>query len=400
MPKIRIDEAVKSVSITHKFNKSELIFLNTSDILNGEILSSKYMKVEDLKGQAKKTIRNGDILFSEIRPKNRRFAFVDVNNPDDYIVSTKLMVLRNNNPYIIQRYFYYFVTSEKLLSYLQMRAESRIGSFPQITFDLMAPLTLDLPSLEEQKIVIHKLDTFDSAIKNNNHLIESLEKYIQLLFHKWFVDFNFPNENGEPYKDSGGEMVEVDGKMIPKGWSLIRVNELAVKHIESINPSSFPGTVFKYFSIPAYDERGLYMLENGENIQSGKFTVPSNSILVSKLNPWFKRVIYPFNIESAICSTEFVVLVPNDEELREFLFVLVNSDTFIQYCSKGANGTSNSHKRVSPDYMTKFVVAFNLEYAKRFNNLLIPIINKIETLRVENHSLIEMRDLLINKLIK
>ena len=238
-----------------------------------------------------------------------------------------------NEEIIYPKWFYYLT---KRINFKRYQEGTGV---PSLTVATLNKIKVNIPSKEEQRKTLAILNPIDEKIELNHRLINDLEEYSQLLFHKWFVDFNFPNENGEPYKDSGGEMVVVDGKMIPKSWSLIRVNELAIKHTESINPSSLPGTIFKYFSIPAYDERGLYMLENGENIQSGKFTVPRNSILVSKLNPWFKRVIYPFNIESAICSTDFVVLVPNDEELREFLFVLVNSDTFIQYCSKGANGT-------------------------------------------------------------
>jgi type I restriction enzyme S subunit len=94
---IPLECILDSISITHRFDKSKLIFLNTSDILEGQILIDNYMDIDLLKGQAKKTIRNGDILFSEIRPKNKRYAYVKVNNPEDYVVSTKLMVLRNKS---------------------------------------------------------------------------------------------------------------------------------------------------------------------------------------------------------------------------------------------------------------------------------------------------------------
>ena len=88
MSKLRnIESILDSVSITHKFEKDKLVFLNTSDILEGKILIDKYMNVASLKGQAKKTIKNDDILYTEIRPKNKRYAYVNVSNPEDYVVS-------------------------------------------------------------------------------------------------------------------------------------------------------------------------------------------------------------------------------------------------------------------------------------------------------------------------
>ena len=117
---VKLEELIKSVSVTHKFDKDELIFLNTSDVLKGKILIDTYSKVSTLKGQAKKTIKNGDILYSEIRPRNRRYAYVkDIDNTDDYVVSTKLMVLRNNSDILNTDYLYHFLTNNETINYLQ-----------------------------------------------------------------------------------------------------------------------------------------------------------------------------------------------------------------------------------------------------------------------------------------
>ena len=130
-----LGEVVESHSKTHKFNKSQLIFLNTSDILCGTILHRNYSEVYNMPGQAKKEIANGDILFSEIRPANQRYAFVKENNPEDFIVSTKLMVLRikDNNYSNLKVYFY--LTLPDVLDDLQKQADGASGTFPQITFD-------------------------------------------------------------------------------------------------------------------------------------------------------------------------------------------------------------------------------------------------------------------------
>lgn len=129
-----LGEFIESYSKTHQFNKDKLIFLNTSDILSGVFLNNTYMQVADMPGQAKKEIRQGDILFSEIRPANKRYALVTFP-ADDYVVSTKLMVLRTTQNRLSNLRFYHLLTMDKTLNELHREADGKSGTFPQITFD-------------------------------------------------------------------------------------------------------------------------------------------------------------------------------------------------------------------------------------------------------------------------
>lgn len=129
-----LGEFIESYSKTHQFNKDKLIFLNTSDILSGVFLNNAYMQVADMPGQAKKEIRQGDILFSEIRPANKRYALVTFP-ADDYVVSSKLMVLRTTQNRLSDLRFYHLLTMDKTLNELHREADGKSGTFPQITFD-------------------------------------------------------------------------------------------------------------------------------------------------------------------------------------------------------------------------------------------------------------------------
>ena len=227
---VRLSELIKSVSITHKFDKEELVFLNTSDVLEGKILINHYSKVSELKGQAKKTIKNGDILYSEIRPKNKRYAYVrEISNVEDYVVSTKLMVLRNNSKLLDTDYLYHFLTNEDTINYLQKRAENRIGSFPQITFDVLKTLQIWLPDKSVQKSIAKILSDLDAKIELNNRINRELEAMAKTLYDYWFVQFDFPNEQGKPYKSSGGKMVynKELKREIPEGWEVKKLSEIA-----------------------------------------------------------------------------------------------------------------------------------------------------------------------------
>ncbi|MEZ4777703.1 MAG: restriction endonuclease subunit S [Bacteroidia bacterium] len=226
----QIGDILNSVSVTHTFDKNALVFLNTSDVYDGKILTNEYMDVSILKGQAKKTIKNDDILYSEIRPKNRRFAYVDVENPEDYVVSTKLMVLRNKTSDVLTKYIYYFLTYSDTLDYLQMRAENRIGSFPQITFEIVKELRINIPEKKNQQKIVDILSTLDAKIALNQRINSELEAMAKAVYDYWFVQFDFPYDfaagrpdpAGKPYKSSGGRMVwsEVLKREVPEGWEV------------------------------------------------------------------------------------------------------------------------------------------------------------------------------------
>ncbi len=166
-----LGELCSSVSVTHKFGKEKLIFLNTGDVEDGRFLHADCMKVKDMPGQAKKTIAQDDVLFSEIRPINRHFAYV--NFPaDDYVVSTKLMVIRAKD--FDTRRLYHFLTSADVLTELQMQAESRSGTFPQIRFDNVSRLPILLADSETETAFISFLHTVYAQIEHNNHENEKL----------------------------------------------------------------------------------------------------------------------------------------------------------------------------------------------------------------------------------
>lgn len=146
-----LGEVCYSFSKSHSFKKEKLIFLNTSDVYDGKILISNYSDVTSLPGQAKKSIQKNDILFSEIRPANKRYAFVRVD-AEDYVVSTKLMVLRcQQNTWTPYRLYNYLI-SNKFLNKLQEEAEGASGTFPQITFDEnLSPKTIIIADAKTEK---------------------------------------------------------------------------------------------------------------------------------------------------------------------------------------------------------------------------------------------------------
>ncbi|MCY1537440.1 hypothetical protein D9M68_729350 [compost metagenome] len=186
---------------------------------------------------------------------------------------------------------------------------------------------------------------------------------------------------------------------IPEGWNATPLSKITPVSNQSVNPADYPDKVFRHFSIPVYDATKTFGLEAGETIGSNKFTVKDNDILVSKLNPWFSRVIYAMEEEDLICSTEFVVWRTPNSNIKNFLYMVATSPQFIAHCTQSATGTSNSHKRVNPGVMMRFPVPFNLEVAKALGEKLDPMIKTIIINQRENTGLARLRDWLLPMLM-
>ena len=181
----KISDLVESVSITYPLKTvNEVIFLNTGDILAGKFLHKNYSDASSLPGQAKKSIKRDDILYSEIRPKNKRYAYVNFE-ADDYVVSTKLMVLRAVSS-VKSLFSYFYLKQESVVLDLQYMAEDRSGTFPQITFDVLSQLTLTLPN--ETVLVDYFTDQilvpYHNKIYKNEESSENLAKLRDTLLPK------------------------------------------------------------------------------------------------------------------------------------------------------------------------------------------------------------------------
>ncbi len=218
------------------------------------------------------------------------------------------------------------------------------------------------------------------------------------LYDYWFVQFDFPDENGKPYKSAGGKMVwnEKLKKKIPFGWDAPMLKSILIEEqLIQINPYVQPDKVYKHLSFPSYDACGSYYEEKGECIRSNKTVVKSDYVLASKLNPWIKRIVWGLDEENLICSTEFVVLCPNNKTIKPYLFELVNQASFIDYCTTSSTGTSHSQRRVKPDIMKLYQFPYNEEIAVAFSKVLMPMIEKTITSIDQLRTLAKQRDELL-----
>lgn len=270
--------------------------------------------------------------------------------------------------------------------------------------DIFSFLNLYLPEYQEQVKIGDMLYNMEQKIRINQKICSELEAMAKTLYDYWFVQFDFPDENGCPYRTSGGEMVwnAQLKREIPKGWDCVSLEQYITIGNTSVDPTSLSNTIMEHYSIPAYDEGGYPAFESAETIQSGKYRVHKDAILVSKLNPQFKRIWDPYCItENAICSTEFMVYQATQKKIRPFCFALVNSDGFCQHMISKAISSTGSRKRIQPDVSLtyQFAAPDTESLLLLFSEIYQPIMDKLKKTRLENHELTKLRNWLLPMLM-
>ena len=401
MKVLKIKDIVRTISITHKFDKDKLIAINTSDVENGIMHDGTLTAIEDLKGQFKKTVQKGDILFSEIRPANRRFALVTKDDCADYVVSTKLMVLRKYNNEVDLRYFYYCLTNQPFLDMLQRKAENRIGSFPQITFDLLSEYAFPVPSLSEQERIANIIFSLDHKIKLNKQINDNLEVMAKQLYDYWFVQFDFPNEDGKPYKSSGGAMVwnEKLKREIPTFFDVKSLSEIIeVKDGTHDSPKPQDNGYFlltsKHLTERGLDYASAYKIskEDYESINK-RSKVDTNDILFSMIgtigNSYF---VEETNINFAIKNMA-LFKTSAKRWFSEYLYLYLSSCDYKHY--EGNSLSGSIQKFVSLRTLRDMPILYHEDIIKVFAKEVRNIITMMVNLRKENIELTKQRDELL-----
>ena len=370
--------------------------IRTTNIKNGRIdlTGGRSVSKETFEKWTKRAqVLKGDILLTREAPMGEVGR---VNFDESVFLGQRVVQYRTNPKKLTSEYLLYSFLSPDL-QYQFRRHDSSGSTVSHIRVPDCLKFEIPLPALDEQKKIAAVLSAIDAKIDCNNRINTELEAMAKTLYDYWFVQFDFPDTNGKPYKSAGGKMVYNAAlkREIPEVWNSTTLASITPVSNDSLNPADFPDKEFKHFSIPVFDTTKTYGLEIGGTIGSNKFTVRATDLLVSKLNPWFSRVVYAMDEEDQICSTELVVWRCPSRNLKNFLFLIATSPQFIAHCTQSATGTSNSHKRVNPTVMMRFALAYHGDVAERFGAKISPILKRLILNQQENQQLAQLRDWLL-----
>ena len=258
--------------------------------------------------------------------------------------------------------------------------------------------------LEEQIKISNILESLDKKIELNNEMNKTLEEMAQALFKRWFVDFEFPNEEGKPYKSSGGEMVESELGMIPKGWSYGIFSDIS-KRIYSGGPPNTKEESYWNGLLPwmsSGETRNSFVTNTEKSItelgvekSSTKLANKYNTVIASAGQGFTRGQTSLLLIDTYV--NQSLIVIDGCEEFELFNYINIK----LRYNELRA--ISDSHS-IRGSLTTKMISALgtiipSIEILKKYNSIIKPIIDIIENNISNTNRLIKLRDSLLPKLM-
>ncbi|MBX4271975.1 restriction endonuclease subunit S [Clostridium estertheticum] len=342
-----------------------------------------------------KPLKN-DILISKDGNSYLKTACV-INEEMDFVILSSIAIIRPNleliNPYFIK----YFLLLKSTYEYVKNNFLSG-SAIPRIVLKDFKKIELLVPPIKVQNKIIDIILSLDNKIELNNQININLQHLSQLLFKQWFVDFDFPNEEGLPYKSSGGELVDSELGMMPKNWKIKRLNEI----VDNIKVSTKPGEHLKdrkYIPIDTMPMKSVTIIEFRSYVEANSSLIlfEKLDILIGAMRVYFHRVnLAPF--KGVTRTTSFVLRSKQREDIAYNLFLLNLNET-INYADKTSKGTTMPYAIWENGLGDMKIIYPTTELRIMFNNIILPMVERMLANADENRCLKDIRDTLVPKLM-
>lgn len=404
-----VSNSTKGITPSYVENSS-IIVLNQKCIRNNRIDYSLAQFTDDSKEISEiKFVKKGDILVNSTGIGTAgRCAFV-AELPKDHrlIVDSHILILRCNSFNTAQCLSYSLYSFEKtLMSFMT-------GSSGQSELDKVVLLNLKtkMPSdsLSQQKIA-SVLSSLDSKIELNNRINAELEAMAKTLYDYWFVQFDFPDENGKPYKISGGKMVwnEQLKREIPEGWQSGILGDIA----ELVRGVTYDASEIKSHNeddvIPIL--RATNITDNVIDLNDMVYVPKKNVSAIQQLNKFDILIVMSsgskehigknafFYFEKEVSFGAFCAKIVAKGIYRFFLYSYTQSDFMFTTIKNECLGTNINNLNGSLVKGFRIVIP-PMELIKSFNEKISSVYEKIGNNLIENQKLSSLRDWLLPMLM-
>ena len=317
--------------------------------------------------------------------------------------STEFIVLREKENISDNNFIYYLFNTDYIRS-TAIKSMTGTSGRQRVQEDVLKNTIIKLPPLEEQKKIASILSSLDDKIELNNRMNKILEETAQTIFKEWFINFNFPNEKGKPYKKSGGNMIESELGEIPEGWEVDILSNIFDISIGKTPPRketecfSNNDKDMKWVSISDMGKSGLYLLDTSEYLtldavnKYNVIIVPKDTIILS-----FKLTIGRVSIVSEDMTTNEAIahIKTNNKKLNEYTYFYLKN---FKYSTLGS--TSSIAQAVNSKLIKsiKFILP-DTNILNDFHLKTKDIFNKIKYNQIENQKLAGIRDSILPKLM-
>lgn len=306
------------------------------------------------------------------------------------VVHNNLFVVEPINDFVSKDYLFTILQSSSVRNQALNLAKSSV--VPDLTHDMFKSIRIPIPEKSEQNKIVAVYQSISSKISNNNAICADLEGMAKDLYDYWFVQFDFPDENGKPYKSSGGKMVwnEELKREIPEGWEATNIGAITICHDSERIPVSGEKRKMMIGSIPYYGATEI-MGHVNRAIFNGDYVLlaEDGSVMDDSGHPIIQRISGPSWV-----NNHAHVLEPEKTYSCRLLMMILKDIPVVQI------KTGSIQWKINQENLNKYKIA-NIPSALRALAVLKlePIDSMLLDLKKENEELTSLRDFLLPMLL-
>jgi type I restriction enzyme S subunit len=396
---------------------TDVKYLDTSSLTKNKVERFQFLNIHTdvIPSRAQRKIKENTILYSTVRPNQEHYGIIE-KLLDNIVVSTGFTTLDVIDNEINPKYLFYLLTQPHITEYLHTIATNSVSAYPSISPNDLGNLKFRVPELSTQQNIASVLSALDSKIELNNRINAELEAMAKTLYDYWFVQFDFPfdfaqgkpNEEGKPYKSSGGKMVwnaELK-REVPEGWKNGYLNSIGDIIGGSTPSKAIDENFCQGTGMPWITPKDLSMNKGKKYITRGEWDVteqglkeaslkimPKGTVLLSSRAPIGYLAIARTNVTT---NQGFKSFVPKGNFSTEFIYYTVMN--LIPEIEANSSGSTFQEVSTSTLRTIKTVIP-TLEILSLYDKKIKPIFSQQDVLEEQNQKLAELRDWLLPMLM-
>ena len=364
-----------------------------SNLKNGEYYISKAYYESNMK---RYTVKENDFIVTCDGTLGEILQFKNIKEPG--IISSSLLRITLDPSIIDADYFYYYFKIRMKNALIKQGNNSVLKHLPGLK--VLKEFNLELPSsTSEQKQLALILKLLDSKIELNNRINFELEAMAKTLYDYWFVQFDFPDKNGMPYKSCGGKMVWNDElkREIPEGWKVKTLLDIAT-FVNGLACQKFrPKENEDSYRVIKIREMGTGFTENSEFVSKNipeKVVVFNGDILFS----WSATLDVKIWTGGTGALNQHIFKITSEKYPKSFYyFELLN---YLQHFKMMAELRKTTMGHITQDHLRESRITIPpIEIINELDKIIKPILEKKVKLEIEKQKLTELRDWLLPMLM-
>ena len=319
-----------------------------------------------------------------------------------YLHNQRIGLITCDEKHITKMFAYYLFMTKSVRE--QISRTSSGTKVKHTSPEKIYDVEVSLPDIPTQKKIAHFLWTIDCKIRNNIQINDNLQHQLKLLYDYWFTQFDFPNENGKPYRASGGAMVWCDAlhQNIPINWNISSLGEIcSFKNGINYEKDEIGNKQYKIVNVRNITASQMLLDPNSfdtitlSDKKADKYLIEANDFLIARSgSPGATRLLIPSTIPTIYCG--FIICCSTSCELKNYIALTLKKLEI-------ANDTKSSGsilKNVSQDTLKEIMLCIpQSKVLDSFNSKANSIIQAMQVTIEENNTLTALRDWLLPMLM-